>query len=306
MNCPFGRCARSRVIASFRDMNTVATFSNDLADAVDSAAQSVVQVQRHKAPVSGVVHSAGVVISNARALGGEDGVVVRVGERSLDAELHGWDPATGLAVLRVPNLDVKPIAIAKEPPRVGHFAVAVARSFGDVTASSGIISIVGGPFRTRSGRTIAEVIHTSAARHEGFVGAAFCNSVGELAGIVSGAYIRGLRAVVPVRLAWAITATLLQHGRMRRGYLGVAGQQAQVGDRPAMLISRIFKGSPADEAGLLVGDAMIAVDGHPVESPEDLIDLLTHNLAGRRIRIDILRGGEPKQLEANIKERSSN
>jgi S1-C subfamily serine protease len=125
------------------------SFSNQLADAVAAAAPSVVQVQGRRRPASGLVYADNVVLTTVRALGRDDGLHVRTDEgRTLDAELAGWDPSTGLAVLRVAELKTTPIAPAAQPPRVGHLALAVARSWSNVvTASAGIVSI-GGPLPT--------------------------------------------------------------------------------------------------------------------------------------------------------------
>src|SRR5215813_9803485 len=105
------------------------SLSNQLADAVSAAAPSVVQVQGRRRPASGLVYANDVVVTTVRALGREDGLHVRRHDgRTLDAELAGWDPATSLAVLRVPGLDTKAIAAANATPpaaRVGQLALAV-------------------------------------------------------------------------------------------------------------------------------------------------------------------------------------
>src|SRR3954469_326934 len=123
------------------------SFSNQLADAVDAAAPSVVQVQGRRRPVSGLVYAQDVVLTMVRALGREDGLHVRRHDgQTLDAELAGWDPTTSLAVLRVPGLSLAPIAPASAPARVGHLALAVARSWSNnITASAGLVAVIGGP-----------------------------------------------------------------------------------------------------------------------------------------------------------------
>ena len=286
-------------------MTELTAFSDQLAGLVASVAPGVVQVQGHRAPISGVVHSEDIVLTNARALGGEDGLHVRTGDgRALEAELHGWDPATGLAALRVKDLGTPPVVVAEETPRVGGLAVAVARSWSNnVTASAGIIAIVGGPLRTGRRRSIDEVIRTTAPMHDGFAGGAFCDASGRVAGIATAAQIRGLGVIIPARIAWSTAAAILEHGRMRRGYLGVAGQPARMGDRRGVLVADVREGSPAAAAGLLVGDIIVALDGQQVESPEDLLDALSGDRIGRVITIEILRGGSPQELRAEVAER---
>src|SRR3954467_855299 len=106
------------------------SFSNQMADAVGVAVPSVVQVQGRRRPATGLVYADGVVLTTVRALGREDGLHVRRDDgQAFDAELAGWDPTTSLAVLRVTGLGANPIAPASAPARVGHLALAVARSW---------------------------------------------------------------------------------------------------------------------------------------------------------------------------------
>src|SRR3954470_21874324 len=125
-------------------------FSNQLADAVAGAAPSVVQVQGRRRPASGLVYADNVVLTTVRALGREDGLRVKRDDgQAFDAELAGWDPTTSLAVLRVADLKAPPIVLSKLPPRIGHLALVVGRSWSNVaTASAGIISVIGGPLPT--------------------------------------------------------------------------------------------------------------------------------------------------------------
>src|SRR5215813_10685129 len=110
--------------------STLTTLSNDLADAVAAAAPSVVQVHGRRRPASGVVYQEDVVITSARALGREDGLHVRRADGTVfDAELAGWDPTTGLAVLRVAGLATPTLSTSETAPRVGHLGVGIARSW---------------------------------------------------------------------------------------------------------------------------------------------------------------------------------
>jgi S1-C subfamily serine protease len=227
--------------------------------------------------------------------------------RALDAELHGWDPATGLALLRVADLNATPAKPAKEPARVGNLAVAVARSWSNaLTASVGIVSVIGGPLRTGRGRSIDEVIRTTAPMHEGFAGGAFADMTGKLMGIATAAAIRGLGVIIPAPIAWKTAAALLEHGRIRRGYLGVAGQPVRLSDdRRALLIIDVQHGSPAEDGGLRVGDSIVKFDAQPVEEPEDLLDLLSEDRVGKPIAITVVRGDSVQEVKVTIGERTA-
>jgi S1-C subfamily serine protease len=283
-------------------MNELNLLSNQLADVVASIAPSVVQVQR----VSGVVFANDVIVTNARALGREDGLHVTTHDgRTLDAELHGWDPATGLALVRAAGLNAPPANQAKEPARVGNLAIAVGRSWSNaITASAGIVSVIGGPLRTGRGRSIDEVIRTTAPMHEGFAGGAFVDMNGNVIGIATAAEIRGLGVIIPAAIAWKTAASLLEHGKIRRGYLGIAGQPVHLtDDQPALLIVDVRPDSPAAGAGLRVGDSITKFDGHAVEEPEDLLDLLVEERVGKTIAVSIVRGDSAKDVKVTIGER---
>ncbi|PYR63310.1 MAG: signal protein PDZ [Acidobacteria bacterium] len=269
------------------------SLSNQMADTVAAIAPSVVQVQGRRRPASGVVYAADVVLTTVRALGREDGLRVRTHDgRALDAELAGWDPATGLAVLRAASLGVASATAAETPARVGHLAIAVARSWSNaLTASAGIVSVIGGPLPTGRGRAIDEVIRTTAPMHDGFAGGAFVDTSGRLTGIATAAEIRGLAVVIP--------------------YLGLAGQPVSLPDRQrgtdgreqALLVVGVTAGSPADAAGLLIGDVMLDFDGHPDEAPEDLLDLLVGDRVGTSVSVRVLRGAAIQELTIRVGER---
>ena len=288
-------------------------FSNQLADIVDAAAQSVVQVQGRRRPASGVAYSEDVVITTMRALGREDGLRVRRHDgEAFDAKLAGWDPTTSLAALQVPGLKGRALAAAAATPRVGHLAVAVARSWSNVvTASAGIVSVIGGPLPTGRRRAIDQVIRTTAPMHDGFAGGAFLDSSGGLLGITTSTEIRGSVVVIPASIALAAVAGILKHGGMKRGYLGIAGQpvvlpeaQRAAGDREeALLVVAVTPGSPAAQAGVLVGDIVTGFDGQPVESPEDLLDLLTGDRTNRTASLRVIRGGSAKDIAVTVGER---
>ncbi len=293
----------------------LSTLSNQMADAVAAASSSVVQVQGHRRPASGLVYADDVVLTTARALGREDGLrVCRPDGQPVDAELAGWDPTTSLAVLRVHGLALPAATLTTAAPRVGNLALAVARSWSNaVTASAGIISVIGGPLPTGRRRAIDQVIRTSAPMHDGFSGGAFLDTTGRLIGVTTAAAIRGLGVVIPAPIAWKTAATLIEHGGLKRGYLGIAGQPVRLRkDRESagaagegLLVVAVTSGSPAAETGIIVGDVILEFDGHPVESPEDLLDLLLGDRIGRPVPLRILRGGNPVELSIVTGERPS-
>ena len=304
---------RSQQVCDDPGMTTdsLASFSNALADAVQAAAPSVVQVQGRRRPASGLVYADEVVLTMVRTLGREDGLHIRRDDgATLDAELAGWDPTTSLAVLRVPGLKGTPVAVATATPRVGHLVLSVGRSWSNaVSASAGIVAVIGGPLRTGRRRAIDQVIRTTAPMHDGFSGGAVLDASGALLGVATSTAIRGTTVVIPAGIAWKTAATVLEHGRLKRGYLGIAGQPVQLpeGQRAddregALLVVSVTAGSPAAAAGVLVGDLIVDLDGEPIESPEDLLDRLLGR-AGRQVTVRVLRGGKATEFPVTIGER---
>ena len=293
------------------------SFSNQLADAVAAAAPSVVQVQGRRRPASGLVYADNVVLTTVRALGrGDHPRVRRHNGDVLEAELAGWDPTTSLAVLRVAELGTPAITTARSAARVGSLALAVARSWSNaVTASAGIVSVIGGPLPTGRRRAIDEVIRTTAPMHDGFAGGAFLDTLGGLLGIATAAAIRGTGVVIPAGIAWKTAATVLEHGSLKRGYLGLAGQPVELpetqlekagrptGSSSALLVVGVTSASPAAAAGVLVGDIILELDGHVTESPEDLLDQLLGDKVGRNATLRTLRGGSVIDLTVTVGER---
>jgi S1-C subfamily serine protease len=299
-------------------MNTESIFSSlssQIADIVAATAPSIVQVQGRRRPATGLTYREDVVLTTTHALGREDGLRVRRHDgQTLDAQLAGWDPTTSLAVLRVPGLGLPVLAPSANAPRVGNLAVAIARSWSNaLTASAGMVSVIGGPWPTGRHRAIDEVIRTTAPMHDGFSGGAFLDAGGGLIGIATAAKIRDLGVIIPASTAWHTAAAVLEHGSLKRGYLGLAGQPVHLpadqgggpGRELALLVVGVTSGAAAARAGVLVGDIILEFDGQRVESPEDLMDLLLGDRVGRQVTLKMLRAGQPTDVAVVVGERPS-
>lgn len=286
-------------------------FSNQLADLVARVATGVVQVQGSGRPASGVVHGDGLVVTTARAIGREERPHVRRADgETLEAQVVGIDPASRIAVLKVPGIEGQ--ALPPAEPRVGEVAIALARSWSNaITATAGLVSVIGGPLQTGRYRAIETVIRTSAPMHEGFSGGALVAADGRLLGIATAAAIRGLGVVIPASIASTAVQQIVERGGQKRGYLGVAaqpvrvpGKQAQAaGVESALLVVGVRSGTPADTAGLLVGDLLLTLDGHPLTSPEELYDLLVGERVGQSVVLRVLRGGSIVDVPVTPSER---
>ena len=290
------------------------SFSTELADRTVAGAASVVQVAGGRRPASGVIHGPDTIVTTARAIGREDGLRVRLPDDAVvDADLTGWDPSSGIAVLRARTaLNLQPPAIAEKEPRTGEFVLALARSWSNaVTASTGIVAVVGGPLRTGRRRQLARVIRVTAPMHEGFAGGAVLDANGLLVGVATSSEIRGFGVVIPGAIAWASAAQVLTSGTPRRGFIGVAVQgielpaaQRAEGRERALLVTGVTASSPADAAGVNVGDILLQFDGTPTESPDDLLDALSGRQVGQTAIAHIVRAGTIRDLQLTIGERA--
>jgi len=286
--------------------------SDQIADSVEGVAPSVVQVQGHRRPASGLAYAPEHVLTTARAVGREEHPrVQRHDGEVLGAEIAGWDPVTRLVLLSVPGLNGSAPALA-ESARVGQIAIAVARSWSNaVTATLGLVSVIGGPLPTGRRRAIEQVIRTSAPMHEGFAGGALVDPDGRLLGIATAYRIRGLGVVIPAQIAWSAAGALLEGRSMKRGYLGISAQPARVTETQrsaverddALLITSVKEGTPAAEGGLLVGDLVVSLDGQPVTSPDELLDLLVGDRVGKTVGVRVVRGSVPIDVTVTVAER---
>jgi S1-C subfamily serine protease len=286
--------------------------SIQIADVVDAVSPAVVQVRARGRAASGLVYGADLVLTTGRAIGRDEHPEVRLADgRLLTADVVGWDPASRLALLRAPGLDLTPLSPGALP-RVGSLALALGRSLSNaITVTAGLVSVIGGPLRTGPRREIARVIRTSAPMHDGFAGGALVGADGALLGIATSAAIRGLGVVIPADIAWAAAAEIVKRGDLKRGYLGIAAQPVSIPEKQrgvgagaeALLVVAIKDGSPAAQAELLVGDVLVSLDGVALASPEDLLDLLVGDRVGRPVALRVLRGGALIAVNVTIAER---
>jgi S1-C subfamily serine protease len=286
--------------------------SSQIAELVARAASSVVQVEGEGRPASGLAFDADTVITTMRAVGRDEHPRVRRADGEVtNGEIAGLDPATRLVVLKTASAELTPLAPG-HLPRVGEIAIALARSWSNaITASAGLVSVVGGPLPTGRRRSIEQVIRTSAPMHGGFAGGALLGADGRLLGVTTAAAIRGLGVVIPAGIAWKTAAELLRRGTLKRGYLGIAAQPARVSEKQkgiagsdrALLVVDVKPGAPADEAGLLVGDLLLSLDGQPLASPDELFDLLVGDRVGKSVAVKVLRGVAAVDVSVTVAER---
>jgi S1-C subfamily serine protease len=285
--------------------------SDDMAAAVASAGAWTVRVNgRRRLPATGVVWSSngGTTIATANHVveRDEDLTIVTHDGIELPATLLGRDHDLDLAALRVEG--TLPAAPPAGEPLIGSFAFAIGRAAG-LSATSGVISAVSqGRGRRRSTRFIS----TDAPMFPGFSGGPLIDATGQFVGLLSSHLGRGTTLALPVDEVQRSIAALATHGRIRQGYLGIAGQPVTLPSHLAsvsgtireggLLLIGVDDGGPAAQGGLSLGDIILTIAGRPVGDLEDIRGLLGPDAIGDTVEVTLLRGGQPQVLHVTIGE----
>jgi len=290
-------------------------FSDGFATAVAAAESSVVRVQASGGRgATGSVWSAdGLVIASQLALG--DAEAVRVtpgGGAARDAEVIGRDPSLDLALLRVSGPSLRPLSfVAPDDLRVGQWTVALARPGEAIRASARIVGVLGPELRTPLGGKLDRYIESDRGFPRGFNGGPLLDLRGGALGMNTSGVFRGADLTVPTATLERAITELLAHGKVRRGYLGVGVQpvrlpdalRAQTGSERALLVLSVEPDSPAAAGGVLLGDAILEIDGRPVADPRELSAVL-QDAFGRALPARIVRAGNVQSLSLTPGERS--
>jgi len=291
--------------------NILSDLSIQLATAIDRASAAVVQVHGHRRPAAGVVFADDLIVAPARALGDDTAVVRLATGATAEGHVLGHALSMGLAVVRVPGLGVAPAEVGDEP-RVGHLAIAIGRTWsGGVMATVTNVAVVGGPLRTSRASEIERVIRIAQAPHGALTGGALANGDGQIVGVITNSAIRGTTVVLPATLVWAAAHQIVKHGGTRQGFLGISSTTVVLPERQrgnhkqahGLLVTAIVGKSPVEEAGLLVGDVIMAFEGQPVEEPEALLTLLRGDHVGTAVVLSVLRGLELREMSVTVGER---
>ncbi len=300
-------------------MSLLKSFSSELAAVVEKAGPGVIHVRALRETRSGLASGSGVIISpeghaltNSHVVHGAAGVEVTLAEgKTVLADLVGDDPATDLALLRVPlPPGLVPAALGDSNAlRVGDFVIAVGSPFGLTrTVTCGIVSALGRTLSGDSGRVIEGVIQTDAPLNPGNSGGPLLDAEARVVGINTAIVFpaQGLCFAVPSATATFVMEELLAHGRVRRAYLGVQVEEVFIPARVSracglaalrgIAVRGVGRGSPASGAGLRPGDVIVELAGKPTETVADLHRILNRDAIRTPAGIVILRDGKREGL----------
>ncbi len=231
--------------------------------------------------------------------------------RELTADLVGEDPDTDLAVVRVSAPGLSTVVLGDSNAiRPGQLAIAIGNPYGfQATVTAGVVSALGRSLRASSGRLMDDIIQTDAALNPGNSGGPLVNSRGEVIGVNTAmiATAQGISFAIAINTATYVASKLIRDGKIRRGVIGVAGQNVPLLRRvvrffdlpveSGILVISVEPNGAAQRAGLREGDILVGFDGHPLAAIDDLHRLLTEARVGTRAPLTVIRGAERLTLE---------
>jgi S1-C subfamily serine protease len=291
-------------------------FSNDLASAVDRSANAVVAIHaRRRIPSTGVIWAKGLIVAADHTIHKEDDIqVVFADGTSTQARVTGRDRSTDLCILAFDS-DRVPATIDVAPVRVGQLTLAVGRPGTQATATLGVISAVGGEWRTPRGGRIDQFVRLDMAVYDGFSGSPLVTASGAVAGICTSGLTRGGAVAIPAKTVERVVEALRKNGGLtRRGYLGINTQVVPLPEsmrehlapigaavpRLGLMIVSVQEGSAADRAGILLGDLLVGLAGEAMEDPRDVFAALGPESVDKALDASIIRGGKLITLAITI------
>jgi S1-C subfamily serine protease len=311
---------------SVSDTEILDAYSHAVTSVADTVGPAVVRVEvrgangRPGGVGSGVIIAPdGLVLTNCHVVEGAKEIHIQDADgRVMEARKLGEDGDTDLALLRAGSARDLPTAKLGDSKMLkrGQLVVAIGNPLGfESTVTAGVVSALGRSLRARNGRLIEDVIQTDAALNPGNSGGPLVSSRGEVIGINTAVIMgaQGICFAVASNTAQFVLSELIQHGRVRRAYIGVSAQTAAVPRRHARaagienasgaLLTALEPKGPAALAGLMSLDIIVRAGGVPVTGVDDLIRVLTGDRIGRAVAVDVLRRGALRTIEVQLSER---
>jgi len=293
-------------------MATLSELSSGMSTTVQRIEPAVVRINaRRRFPASGFVWSEeGLIITANHVIRKDNQIEVGFADGSqFQGQIVGRDPSTDLALVKVEASSLTKFdQIESEEIKVGNLVMALGRPGKSIQATMGIVSALGSAWRTRYGGQADRYIQTDVLMYPGFSGGPLVTVDGALVGLNSSALMHGVSITLPTSTLTKVVSALQQHGRVRRGYLGVSTQivrlqedvREELNQKSGLLIVAVEPGSPADEAGLTIGDTIVQLGTTTVRRHDDLIAELLEADFDSKVPVTIVRGGEVQTLNVKI------
>jgi len=303
------------------DLDLLDAYSKTITGVVGSIAESVVHIEVSKKVVdrrtrqertadgsgSGfIISSDGFIVTNHHVIENAASIKVSLADgRKVNAELKGSDRSTDIAVLKIYENSLKALSFANSDQlQVGQIAIAIGNPLGlQHTVTAGVVSALGRTLRASDGRLIDDIIQTDASLNPGNSGGPLVNSLGQVIGVNTAMIptAHGICFAVSSNLAAYVSGKLIMQGRVKRAYLGLAGQLVNLTERmiaanrlerkTGVYISEVEADIPVYNSELHRGDIIVGFNNHPIASVDDLHKQLNEQTIGQRVEVQVLRGG---------------
>jgi S1-C subfamily serine protease len=296
-------------------MDTLKTVSNEMAALVETVGAGVVQVNaRKRMPASGVVmREDGVIATSHHVVTRDENIHVTLpnGDK-MSATLVGRDPSTDLAILKVDASGLTvPNWVTSDNAKVGHLVLALGRPGKTVQATLGVVSALGEGWQSRSGGTVDRYFQTDVVMYPGFSGGPLAGADGAVYGLNTSALMRGTSLTIPTETVLRVGEALMEHGHIKRGYLGVTAQTVRLqesiieeaGQETGLLVASVADESPAAVGGVLQGDILLMLGDNRVRSMEELLSQLSGSIVGGEVGVQLVRGGAIQSVTVTVGER---
>lgn len=261
-----------------------------------------------------IISEDGFIVTNNHVIENADSIKVKLyNEEEYEAEVVGSDPKTDLALIKIEAEDLEPLKLgSSEGLKIGSWVVAVGSPFGlEQTVTAGIVSAKG---RVIGAGPYDDFIQTDASINPGNSGGPLLNLDGEVVGINT-AIIKsgqGIGFAIPSDLADGIVDQLISSGEVSRGWMGVAIQDITaklaeyygIEEKEGVLVAKVYKGHPADDAGIKEGDIIKEVEGEPIKSSRDLSATIASHQVGKKVKVKVVRDGKVKNFQIKLAKRS--
>jgi serine protease Do len=291
--------------------------SNALAQATERAASSAVAVHTEsRGSSSGIIWRAGIIVTAEHALRRDEDIQLTLPDnRVVAATLIGRDPSTDLAVLKCSEASANPAAIGDVAAlKPGSLALVVGRTRASgPVAALGVVSLVAPERRTWTGAALAPYIRLDVGLQPTAIGGAVVDAQGRIVGIATPRFARFGAIAIPAPAVDRVVDTLQKKGHIPQGYLGVGLQPVRLPDalrqslqrteKTAAIVLEVEPEGPAHKAGIVIGDILIALAGHPVARLEDVHSQLHGEAIGKPLALKFVRGGAAQEVKIVVGER---
>lgn len=295
--------------------NILSQLSDDLAALVKAVSPSLVRVEaRRRLPATGIVWSNdGLIVTANHVVEKSKDITIGLDDGStVSADLVGRDETTDLALLRANAQLTTPIWGTPEDINVGNLVLAVGRPAEKVMATLGVVMTVEGEWRTHAGGQFDQYVQTDVVMYPGFSGGALVGADNKILGMNTSGIGHGVSLSITASTISRVLESLAQHGRIRRGFLGVGIQPVnlpasiaeELGQETGVLVISVENDSPAAHAGIVLGDTLVHLDNQPVRGVDELMSLLMGEAVGKEVSVKILRAGTVQDLRVTIGERA--